>query len=127
METQLALPLPADFDFDSAIEAHRQWKVKLRAAIADHQKLDADTICRDDQCPLGKWLHGAGAKKWTGRPAFVSLVGKHAEFHKVAGAVAKQINAGHYENAERLIGSGSQFSQVSIEVSTILNSVKRGM
>ena len=126
-EAKLVLPPPADFDFDSAIEAHRQWKVKLRTAIAEHQKLDAETLCRDDQCPLGKWLHGAGAEKWSRRPSFVNLVGKHAEFHQVAGAVAKQINAGHYADAERLIGSGSKFAQVSTEVSTILTGAKRGM
>ena len=39
----------ADFDFDKAIEAHRQWKVRLRKAIAERTHLDAQAICRDDQ------------------------------------------------------------------------------
>ena len=63
----------ADFDFDKAIDAHRQWKVKLRAAIAERGHLDADTICKDDQCPLGKWIHGEGGKKWSHKPRFVEL------------------------------------------------------
>jgi methyl-accepting chemotaxis protein len=117
----------ADFDFDKAIEAHRQWKVKLRKAIAEHEKLDAEQICKDDQCPLGKWIHGAGGTQWGHRPTFVALLDKHAEFHQTAGGVARKINAGHFAEAERLIGSGSQFAQVSTEVATILTKAKRGL
>ena len=116
-----------DFDFDKAIDAHRQWKVKLRKAIAEKDRLDADTICRDDQCPLGKWIHGPGGVQWGSRPTFVELLSKHAEFHQVAGGVAKQINQGRYSEAERLIGSGSTFAQVSTEVATILTKAKRGL
>ncbi len=117
----------ADFNFDQAVEAHRAWKVKLRKAIADHEKLDAATLCRDDQCPLGKWIHGPGGKQWGSRPTFVALLESHAEFHKTAGAVAQQINAGQYEQAERLIGSGSRFAQVSTDVATCLARAKRGL
>jgi methyl-accepting chemotaxis protein len=117
----------ANFDFDKAIEAHRNWKVRLRKAIADKDQLDADTICRDDQCPLGKWIHGDGGRQWSTRPTFVSLLDKHAEFHRVAGGVARKINAGQLTDAERLIGSGSPFAMVSSEVSTLLTRAKRGL
>jgi len=118
---------PADFDFDKAIDAHRQWKVKLRKAIAGHEQLDSETLCRDDRCPLGQWIHGPGGATWGSRPTFVDLMAKHAEFHQTAGAVAIQINAGQYAQAERLIGSGSKFAQVSTEVSTLLTRAKRGL
>ncbi|MBL8306553.1 MAG: CZB domain-containing protein [Rubrivivax sp.] len=124
----VAAPVAVDgFDFNSAIEAHRQWKVKLRKAIAEQEKLDADTICRDDQCPLGRWIHGPGGAQWGGRPTFVELLGKHAEFHQAAADVARKINAGQLSEAERLIGSGSKFSQVSTEVATLLTKAKRGL
>jgi len=116
-----------DFDFDKAIEAHRQWKVKLRSAIAKHDKLDADTICRDDQCPLGKWIHGPGGAQWGSKPLFSQLLSKHADFHQSAGAVARKINAGQYSDAERLIGAGSHFSDISLEVTTLLTTAKRGL
>ena len=116
-----------DFDFDKAIEAHRQWKVRLRKAIAEHSSLDADTLCRDDKCPLGQWLHGDGGKRWGSSPGFVSLLERHAEFHQLAGHVARQINAGAVDQAERLIGSGSRFAQVSTEVCTLLTRAKRGL
>ncbi|MCX2861270.1 methyl-accepting chemotaxis protein [Paucibacter sp. PLA-PC-4] len=117
----------ASFDFDGAINAHRQWKVKLRQAIAEHGKLDAETICRDDRCPLGRWLHGDGGRRWRTRPSFVALVDKHAEFHRTAGEVARRINGGQYEQAERLIGSGSNFARISTEVSTLLTQAKRDL
>ncbi len=117
----------ADFDFDSAIEAHRQWKVKLRSAIAKHEKLDADTICRDDQCPLGRWIHGPGGSQWGSRPLFSQLLTKHADFHQTAGGVARKINAGQYQDAEKLIGAGSHFSDISLEVTTLLSTAKRGL
>lgn len=50
-----------------------------------------------------------------------------AEFHQTAGGVARQINAGHYAQAEQLIGSGSHFALVSTEVATILTRAKRGL
>jgi methyl-accepting chemotaxis protein len=115
-----------DFDFDQAIEAHRQWKVKLRKAIADRTHLDAATICRDDRCPLGQWIHGAGGRRCGGGPGFVELMSKHAEFHGAAGDVARRINAGAYSDAERLIGSGSVFASVSTQVSTLLTKAKKG-
>jgi len=116
-----------DFDFDTAINAHRQWKVRLRKAIASHDQLDADTICRDDRCPLGQWLHGTGGNRWGSRPLFTDLLARHAEFHDQAGQVARSINAGRYTDAERLIGSGSRFAQVSTEVCAVLTRAKRGL
>jgi len=124
---EVAVHRPAvDFDFDSAIEAHRQWKVRLRKAIADHAQLDADKICKDDGCLLGQWLHGTGGQRWSGQPGFIALLDTHAEFHRVAGSVARQINAGASTEAERLLGSGSRFAQVSTQVCTLLTRAKRG-
>ena len=113
------------FDFDAAIEAHRQWKVRLRSAIADRSRLDADTICRDDRCPLGRWIHGPGGARWGQKPDFTTLRDKHREFHEVAGGVARQINAARYDEAERMIGAGSRFAEVSTEVTVALGRAKR--
>lgn len=126
-DSQYGTTSVTDFDFDSAIEAHRQWKVKLRSAIAKHDKLDADAICRDDQCPLGRWIHGPGGSQWGSRPLFSQLLTKHADFHQSAGAVARKINAGQYSDAEKLIGAGSHFSDISLEVTTLLSTAKRGL
>lgn len=114
-----------NFDFNKAIDAHRQWRVKFRQAIFENEKLDVANICRDDHCALGKWLHGAGGKKWGAKPEFKNLLEKHAHFHKVAGDVAQEINLGKVKDPEKIIGSGSIFSNVSNEVSTLLTLAKR--
>ena len=127
LAVEAAPAVVTDFDFDKAIEAHRQWKVRLRKAIAERSSLDADTLCRDDRCPLGQWLHGNGGRRWGSAPGFTALLERHAEFHNAAGQVARQINAGAVEQAERLIGAGSRFAQVSTEVCTLLTRAKRGL
>lgn len=115
----------SQFDFDTAIKAHRQWKVKLRQAIAHREKLDVDIICQDNQCPLGKWIYGEGRRQNWGTAAFDELTQRHADFHVAAGDVARTINAGRYADAEQLIGSGSQFAEVSSQVSSLLTKAKR--
>ncbi|MBP6902866.1 MAG: cache domain-containing protein [Burkholderiaceae bacterium] len=126
-----AAPVPAtpaaDFDFDSAIQAHRDWKVKLRKAIGEQGQVDAEALCRDDRCPLGRWLHGPGGRRWGGRPVFQALVDKHAQFHQRAGEVAQRINAADYERARSLLGAESAFSAASTEVVTLLTQAKRGL
>ncbi len=117
----------ASFDFDNAIEAHRNWKVTLRKAIARRERLDADTICRDDRCALGQWLHGPGGERFGSRKLFTDLLSRHASFHAAAGEVARHINAGAYEDAERQIDSGSDFARASTEVATLLMTFKRGL
>jgi len=117
----------ATFDFGTAIEAHRQWKVKLRKAIAEREHLDADTICRDDQCPLGRWIHGPGGERHGTRRLFTDLLARHADFHRAAGAVARRINSGAMEDAERLISAGSEFARLSNEVGTLLTAARREM
>ena len=117
----------ADFDFAKAIEAHRAWKVRLRQAIAEHQQLDAQTLCRDDRCPLGQWLHGAGGKRFGTRPGFTELLQTHAGFHEEAGRIARHINAGQYDDASRMIDSGSRFAQLSGQVATMLTQAGRGL
>jgi methyl-accepting chemotaxis protein len=117
----------ATFDFDSAVEAHRAWKVKLRSAIAQHTQLDADTLCRDDRCPLGQWLHGGGQGRWGHHPTFVALVEEHAGFHRAAGEVAHAVNRKAYADAERLLGGGSAFAHASNATVTAILRAKRDL
>lgn len=113
------------FNFDQAIDVHRQWKVKLRQAIAHRDQLDADTISRDDCCQLGKWLHGPGGRRFGHETLFGDLVESHAHFHQAAGDVAQTINRGDYREAGAMIESGSRFADASSEVSTLLSQAKR--
>ncbi len=112
-------------DLDSAIEAHAQWRTKLRTAAEKHETLDADTIARDDCCPLGKWLHGRGQSQYGGKPSFVNLLDRHREFHAAAGKVAQTINRGDYEAGKDMLAGNTEFSRASSDVGGAIMALRK--
>ena len=112
----LSGPAGEDIDLDSAIKVHAQWRSRLRKAAQKQERLDADTVARDDCCDLGKWLHGRGQGSYGSLPAFRTLVDRHREFHSAAGAVAKAINWGNYAEAEKALAGNTAFSRASNDV-----------
>jgi hypothetical protein len=123
----LAAPAIQAVDLDSAIKAHAQWRTKLRDAAKKHQQLDADTIGRDDCCDLGRWLHGRGQGSYGGLPAFQSLMDRHRDFHKVAGAIAQTINRGNYAQAEQALAGDTPFSQASSDVGAAIIQLRNSL
>lgn len=85
-------------NFDDAIAAHTKWKSRLRACIDGHEKLNPADVSKDNMCDLGKWIYGEGAKH-SSIPAFSTLKSEHANFHKVAGEIAKKASAGDTKGA----------------------------
>jgi methyl-accepting chemotaxis protein len=119
--TSMALPDPGrdssiGINLDNAIRAHADWRAKLRTAVQRKERMDAETIARDDCCELGKWLHGTGLSRYGSKPYFVSLVDAHREFHQEAGKVARTINQGAYADAEKQLASDTGFSRASNKV-----------
>jgi hypothetical protein len=128
----VAAPLSARADagnpginLDNAIQAHADWRTKLRSASNRHEQVDAETIARDDCCELGKWLHGAGNSKFGGKPTFVSLINAHKDFHKEAGKVARAINQEAGAKAETMLDSGTPFARASGEVGRLIVQLKK--
>lgn len=111
-------------DVDGIIDAHRQWKVKLRDAIEKGDQIDVKTLERDDCCALGKWIYGDG-KRLSDRPSFVTLIDKHARFHRIAGQVGELINKSEYLCAEQALGHGTAFSKATSDVVEVLSGAKR--
>ncbi|MBR7745589.1 methyl-accepting chemotaxis protein [Undibacterium baiyunense] len=111
-------------DIDSIIDAHRQWKVKLREAIENGDHVDVKTLTRDDCCALGKWIYGDG-QRLSSRRSFKELLEKHARFHRIAGQVGELINDNQLEKAEDALAHGTAFSTATSEVVLILSGVKR--
>jgi methyl-accepting chemotaxis protein len=79
----------------------------------------------DNQCPLGKWLHGEGKGQYGRLGSFGQCVTKHAEFHKSAGSVARTINSGKYSEAEAMLGAGSAYVDASTAVAVAIMSLRR--
>ena len=89
-ESESDLPGPqeeavAGLNFRTAIEAHQKWKMRLQDVIEmrSQEKLDPKVVCLDNQCDLGKWIHGAGGAQFSGDPQFADLRNKHAYFSGV--------------------------------------------
>ncbi len=111
-------------DVDAVIDAHRQWKVKLRDAIESRQKVDTGTLSRDDCCVLGKWIYGDG-QRLSGRQTFTELVASHRHFHAVAGEVGELVNRHQYRQAEDALAPGTRFSEATSQVVLALSTAKR--
>lgn len=99
-----------------AIQAHVLWKVKLQDCIdgKSREKLDPMMVCRDDQCTLGKWIHGPAIKHFHGDETFHQLRSDHAQFHFVAGTVVQHVYAKEQAAAEALMKG--EYQQVSHKV-----------
>ncbi len=92
----------------SAIETHLRWKKRLSEYIDGTSKetLDPAAIAVDDQCVLGKWIYGAGGKKFGSDASFVELRDTHAHFHRCAANIVSQADAGQRDAAASMLSSG---------------------
>jgi hypothetical protein len=112
-------------DLDNAIGKHAEWKLKLRAAIAKKESLDAAAIASDDVCELGQWLHGEANVKFGRLPSHAECVSKHAAFHVEAGKVAAAINAARYDRASEMLALGSGYTTTSTAVGMAIMHLKK--
>ena len=114
-------------NFDLAINKHAAWRMKFRTAMNMKEKMDAATIGKDNCCELGKWLHGPGKAEFGRLPSYSACVDAHKAFHVEAGKVAVLINDGKYTEAEKLLGAGSKYSQISTQIGGILIKLKHDL
>jgi methyl-accepting chemotaxis protein len=111
-------------DIDAVIEAHRQWKVKLREAIERRTRVDVATLQRDDCCALGKWIYGQGQQHLAGRQTFTDLIERHKHFHRIAAQVGMLINDKQMRQAEDALAPGTPFAQATAAVVRTLSGAK---
>lgn len=111
----------ASLDIVSAIEAHVRWKIRLEAHIngTSTENLDPDTVCKDDQCTLGRWIHGHGRARYGAAALFLSLEQTHAKFHRSAADIIRQANAGDKAGALAMLNEGV-YAKYSYAVKTEL-------
>lgn len=103
------------FDFNAAISAHIDWKMKLSKYLQNPDgSLEHSKVCLDNACMLGKWIYGDGLKHREGNPSlFDSVKLSHAEFHKTAGEVIRLINSGDSNKAERMLSPAGPYMTIS--------------
>ncbi|MFO0600555.1 MAG: CZB domain-containing protein [Myxococcaceae bacterium] len=114
-------------DLNHAIEAHTQWKMKFRTAIAQRAPVDARSVGRNDMCDLGRWLKASSAQ-FAGHAAFTELMALHTAFHALAGRLAGLIAAGKYDEAKAVLDSpdyAKASQQVAVAIVKLQASLKK--
>ena len=117
-------------DFDSAIQEHATWKIKLRdyAYGWPREKLDATLVGQDNVCAFGQWLYGEGKSIMSERSKYSELVKLHAEFHHQAESLIKMIECGQAAQAKIMLGDReSAYGQVTLKVVTTLMELKAAL
>lgn len=127
-QAQAPLTLPSEtsaefagLNFMTAIDAHMKWKTRLESYIQGTSKEDlkVEVICRDDQCPLGKWIYSTGGERFGTIDTFGEMKAQHAAFHKCAGSILSAAQAGKKEEALRLLHHGD-YVRTSEQVKRLL-------
>ena len=113
-------------DFDSAVQAHMEWKFKLAAYIRnpDHS-LDPLVVGLDNRCPLGQWIHGEGGAQYGTIADFADLKTKHATFHREAASIVRRADAGETLQEGSALDNHSDYGKASLAVIVAINIVKR--
>jgi hypothetical protein len=98
----------AGLDFRGAIDAHMAWKVRLEKCMANDNEegLKVDVVGRDDQCVLGKWIHGPGGQQFGHLREFQEMKMEHMRFHLAAGDVLACCVAGDKDGAMEKLRAG---------------------
>ncbi len=107
-----------------AINAHVRWKIRLDKCLngTSDEVLDPKVICRDDQCVLGKWIHGPADKYFENDNSLNSLRDDHAEFHRLAARVVELVHANNKEAARNILhGDYTEASRIVIRDLTELS------
>jgi hypothetical protein len=105
-------------EIEKAIGAHGMWKTRLNDAIeTGKSEFAPEKVCTDNQCEFGKWLYGAtitAADKVGDH--YEGIRKLHAEFHKITGDVLKLALEGKKAEAQKLVGTGGRFANLSAEL-----------
>jgi hypothetical protein len=108
-----------------AVNAHTDWKIRLRWAITERAAIDADEVAGARGCELGRWLEGDLARQFGSHPLYDACVRAHEAFHRECARVADLINAGRYDEAQRMLEPGSAYHLASHEVVFAIAELKR--
>ena len=112
-------------DLNHAVLAHQAWKSRLNQYLggSSQEPLDPIVISKDDQCELGKWIHGEGRKVFHDEPAFQALHECHEHFHRKAGEVVKMAQQGHVKEAQEVFDR--DFPEDSKEMALAIHRLKK--
>jgi methyl-accepting chemotaxis protein len=108
------------FEVETALEAHADWKRRLRDAIVrGYCEHGSDEAGRDDLCALGQWLHALPLESRADF-AYEDVLELHARFHREAAVVVQYLEMGRIDEARAAMDPDSAFALVSTELVCLL-------
>jgi hypothetical protein len=112
-------------NFEEAITAHSQWKIRLQGVVAGTSKevLDPKIVGVDDKCALGQWIHGE-ARQFSTHKEYAELLAEHARFHRCAADVLRAVAAGHTDQAKTMV-DGGEFHDVSLRTINAIRHLRK--
>lgn len=109
-----------------AIGAHGQWKFRLIDAIGKgSSEFDPENVKFDNRCEFGHWLHKGMSAEDRNNRHYTTIVEMHAAFHKIAANILREATTGNTSEAKRLIDRGSEYSDLSTEMTLALMAWKK--
>ena len=109
-----------------AIGAHGQWKFRLIDAIGQGtSEFDPENVKFDNKCEFGQWLHQGMSAEDRDNRHYAIIVEMHAAFHKIAANILREATTGNTSEAKRLIDRGSEYSDLSTEMTLALMAWKK--
>jgi hypothetical protein len=111
-----------------AIASHVRWKITLLLAARMREPLSeraTRSIQHPDEDAIRKWLLSEYTRHLRGTPEYQTAVDLHAAFHQQMLAIANLINAGDYEQAERLLNSPEHFENPSVALANAIMALDR--
>ena len=106
-------------EIDKAVAAHQAWKQKLNQAIETGEcESTPERVKKDNNCSFGKWLHERIDPEAKGTPYYNEILALHAQFHREAGGILEIALSGDKKRARKLMGLGSDFSNLSANLVT---------
>jgi hypothetical protein len=99
-----------------------KWKDRLKQVISGKETLDPLAVAKDDQCDLGRWIHGEGKGKFAALPQYEEVRAAHAQFHRTAADVIRTVKAGDSATAQTMMAYGGAYYSAS---SACVNAITR--
>ncbi len=106
----------------NAIAAHAQWKERLNASIeSGTSDFDPSVVKLPNKCEFGQWLYGDAISDDIKESGYYKkAIDLHAQFHVEAAKVLTLALAGNTDEATKLMGAGSEFSNRSSELTSTI-------
>ncbi len=111
-----------------AIASHVRWKITLLMAARMREPLSERatySIQHPEECSIRQWLLSSRTAHLRRTEAYRDALELHTAFHREMQAIARLINGGDYETAERLLNAPTGFQSASMAMANAIMALER--